>query len=323
MMHAEKVVVLDDAERILVTSPGIDRMRARAEVTVYEGGLADIPDEDLIDVTVLMAVRERSHLGAEALDRLPNLKLILQTGGHAYHLDGAQAARRGITVTLGRRAQGPRSAVPELTFALAIGALRGFREAVPLMSEGEWPTSLGRTLGGKTIGVLGFGRHGRNVARIADAFGMTVKVWARSRSGTEEGVKFVSFDDVISTSDVISIHLRLSNESRGLLGRDELASMKSGSVLVNTSRGAIVDESALIDALKNGPLGGAGLDVFTQEPLAADSELRTLANALITPHIGWTVAEVLREFADIASEQFYDFLDGSLDSAELMHNALR
>lgn len=318
-MSKPSLLILDDKEGLIAASPGLARMREHADVSVLTGSFDQVSAEELERVQVLMAMRERTKLDAAALSRLPALELILQTGGHAYHLDADYASSHGIPVTLGRRAFGPKAAVPELTFALAIDALRMIPQAHVSITKGEWQPFLGRTLRGRTLGILGFGRHGKNVARIAKAFGMDVIAWQRTPESTgEEGVEFVNLDELLSRSDVLSIHLKLSGESRGLLDAGKLALMKPGSVLVNTARGAIVDEVALIEALKNGPLSAAGLDVFAQEPLAADSPLRVLPNVVLTPHIGWTVEEVLTEFADIAADQLEDYLAGKLQRSELL-----
>ena len=314
-----RLLILDDWEGRVAAAPGTDRLRELADVRVLDRPLSAVADEDLRDVRVLLAIRERTRLDAATLDRLPALELLLQTGGHAYHLDAEAARQRGLVVALGRRASGPRAAVPELTFALAIAALRHLPQAQRAMAAGDWPPLTGRTLANRTLGLLGVGRHGTRVAHIAEAFGMRVVAWARpGGTGDDSAIPRVPLDELLSTSDVISIHLRLSDQSRNLLDAARLARVKPGAVLVNTSRGAIVDEPALIDALRDGPLAAAGLDVFAEEPLAADSPLRSLPNVVLTPHIGWTVAEVFDEFAQIASEQFADYLRHQLDPAELL-----
>lgn len=322
MSGRPRLLVLDDWEGRLAQASGTRRLRELADVELLDRPLAEVKDSHLADVRVLMAVRERTRLDAATLDRMPALELILQTGGHAYHLDAEAARERGIVVTLGRRAVGPRAAVPELTFALAISALRRMPQAQRAMNAGDWPALTGRTLAGRRLGLLGTGRHGARVARIAEAFGMDVVAWARPGSpGADSSIPRIDLDELLSTSDVVSIHLRLSEDSHGLLDARALARCKPGAVLVNTSRGAIVDEEALVSALRAGPLAAAGLDVFTTEPLPVDSPLRSLPNVVLTPHIGWTVEEVFDEFAKIASEQLADFLAGSLDSAELLPGA--
>jgi D-3-phosphoglycerate dehydrogenase len=171
------------------------------------------------------------------------------------------------------------------------------------------------------LGLLGMGRHGSRVADIAkNAFSMEVVAWARSGTydTSKNNIPRLPLDELLGTSDVVSIHLRLSPESTDLLNSERLQSMKRGAILINTSRGAIVNEQALIDALKNGPLESAGLDVYTHEPLAADSPLRSLSNVLLTPHIGWTVEEVFEEFAQIASTQLLQYLQGTLPDSELL-----
>jgi phosphoglycerate dehydrogenase-like enzyme len=319
-VSALSVLILDDREGLIGRSPGVERMKQLADVRVLEGSLDQLDEAELADVNVLMAVRERTKLDAATLDRLPSLELILQTGGHAYHLDADYVAEHGVPVGLGRRAFGPKAAVPELTFALAVSALRQIPAAHRSMVAGEWSPFVGRTLGGRTLGILGYGRHGVNVARIAKAYGMKVLVWRRNDDDRpdDDDVDRVSLDDLLASSDVVSIHLKLSDESRGLLDAGRLAQMKDGSVLVNTSRGAIVDEAALVSALQTGPISAAGLDVFENEPLAADSPLRSLPNVVLTPHIGWTVEEVLIEFADIAADQLEQYLAGNLSRAELL-----
>ncbi|MFI7481587.1 NAD(P)-dependent oxidoreductase [Kocuria sp. M1R5S2] len=318
------VLIIDDREGLIGASPGAGRLRDLADVRVVPGSLDELDDAYLSTVQVLMAVRERTPLGADALGRLPSLELLLQTGGHAYHVDGDHLAGRGIPVTLMRRAYGPRAAVPELTFALAVAALRMLPAAHASMVDGQWRSFTGRTLRGRTMGILGYGRHGTNVARLARAYGMDVVVWRRDPAKVvSDGVALADLDTVLEVSDVLSVHLRLSDESRGLLDGPRLQRMKPGSLLINTARGAIVDESALVDALVSGPLSAAGLDVFAQEPLPPGSALRGLPNVVLTPHIGWTVEEVLTEFAEIAADQLEAFLTVGLARDELLDPAVR
>jgi phosphoglycerate dehydrogenase-like enzyme len=181
--------------------------------------------------------------------------------------------------------------------------------------------SMGTSLAGRTLGILGYGRHGKPVARLARAFAMNVIAWDRGASDSRHDCDVVRMplDELLATSDIVSIHLRLSDESRGLMNRDRIGQMKPGSFLINTSRGAIVDEDALADALREKRIAGAGLDVFAAEPLPASSPLRTLPNVLLTPHVGWQVDDVLHEFVAVAADQLGLWLAGRLSSKEVVN----
>ena len=320
-----RLLVLDDEEGKIAGSPGMERLRQLAEVTVLDRPLGDGDLDDLAGVRVLLAIRERTRLDAALLDRLPGLELVLQTGGHAYHVDQEAATGRGIVVALSRRARMASASVPELTFGLMLAALRRIHPMAAELAAGEWPPAMGRTLAGRTLGILGLGRHGRPVARIAAAFGMVVLAWdrdpGREYPDDEPVAERLPLDDLLARSDVVSVHLKLSPESTGLLDRDRLARMRQGAILVNTARGAIVDEPALVEALRSGRLAGAGLDVFATEPLPAGHPLRTAPNVVLTPHIGWKVEEVFAEWAEIAAEQLAAWLDGRLPAAEVLDPA--
>lgn len=320
-----RLLVLDDREGLISAAPGTSAIRELCDVTVLARPLAEVPDAELRDVRFLLAIRERTLLDATTLARFPALELLLQTGGHAYHVDSGDLRRRGIVTALGRRAQVVRAAMPELTFLLASACLRRLGEASRQMASGDWSPLTGRLLAGRRLGILGLGRHGRNVARLGQAYGMDVVAWDRTREdgarGSRpgpDGIPLLQLDELLRTSDVVTVHLRLSDESRTLLDHARLQSMKPRSVLVNTARGAIVDEEALVEALQSGPLAAAGLDVFAEEPLPATSPLRSLPNAVLTPHLGWTVEEVFEEFAAIAAEQVRDYLAGALRREELL-----
>jgi phosphoglycerate dehydrogenase-like enzyme len=320
---APRLLVLDDYEGRVAGAPAMARLRDLAAVTVLDRPLTDDDLAGLADVRVLLAIRERTRLDGALLDRLPRLELVLQTGGHAYHLDEAAATARGIVVALGRRARMPSAAVPELTFGLMIAVLRRIHPLAAELAQGAWPSVVGATLAGRTLGILGLGRHGRPVARIAAAFGMRVLAWDRTGryAAGEPAVERLPLEELLGRSDVVSVHLRLSPESRGLLDGERLARMRPRAVLVNTARGAIVDEDALVAALRSGRLAGAGLDVFATEPLPTASPLRGLPNVVLTPHVGWKVDEVFHEFADIAAAQLGAWLDGRLAPDEVVNPA--
>lgn len=316
------MIVLDDYEGELSTAPGMKRLHQLADVQILDHPIQPDEYDCLKDVQILLALRERTTLDAPFFAACPNLELVLQTGGHAYHIDQAAATRQGIIVALGRRVTKPTVAVPELVFALLLGLVRQIYPLTREMQDGGWPERIGGSLAGRTLGILGYGRLGHPVARLAQAFGMKVVAWDRTGSspGNDEfGVVRLPLDDLLATSDVVSIHLRLSDESRGLLDREKLWQMKPGALLINTSRGAIVDEPALIEALREGRLAGAGLDVFSTEPLPPSSELRSLPNVLLTPHAGWKVRDVLQEFVEIAAQQLDAWLHTGLSKKEVLN----
>jgi phosphoglycerate dehydrogenase-like enzyme len=317
-----RLLVLDDVEGRIAGAPAMDRLRELAEVTVLDRPLADADPDDLTGVRVLLAIRERTRLDAALLERLPDLELVLQTGGHAYHVDREAATGRGIVVALSRRATMASASVPELTFGLLLAVLRRIHPLASQMAGGAWPAAMGGTLAGRTLGILGLGRHGRPVARIAAAFGMLVLAWdrdpGREYPDDEPVAERLPLDDLLERSDVVSVHLKLSPASTGLLDAERLARLRPGAILVNTARGAIVDEQALVEALRSGRLAGAGLDVFATEPLPAGHPLRTAPNVVLTPHIGWKVEEVFTEWAEVAAEQLAAWLDGRLPAAEVL-----
>jgi D-3-phosphoglycerate dehydrogenase len=315
------LLVLDDWESRIQGSSCWKRFEGSVEIKFLKRLLTDLPDAELEKVKYLMAIRERTTLDDEVFERMPHLQLILQTGGHAYHIDVAAAQRRKIVIALGRRVKAPLIAVPELTFALILGLMHKVYQGDEQVKKGGWPLLTGRTLSGRRLGILGLGRHGSRVAHIAStAFNMEVVAWDRTgnNNGSNTGLNRLPLDELLATSDVVSIHLRLSTESTGLIDQERLAKMKPDAILINTSRGAIIDEPALAAALSSGRLAGAGLDVFVHEPLPADSPLKNLDNVILTPHIGWTVEEVFEEFAQIACTQLIQYLEGTLAKTELL-----
>jgi phosphoglycerate dehydrogenase-like enzyme len=316
------MMVLDDYEGELAKAPAMLRLQQLADVQVLH---RPIRPEDLYllgNCQILLALRERTRLDAAFFDACPNLELVLQTGGHAYHIDQSAASRHGVVIALGRRVTRPTVVIPELVFALMLDLIRQIHPLTTEMREGGWPALIGGSLAGRTLGILGYGRLGHPVARLAEAFGMKVIAWDRTGSvpaRDEFGVERLPLDDVLATADVVTIHLRLSDESRGLLNRETLWRMKPRAILINTARGAIVDEPALIEALRENRLAGAGLDVFSVEPLPPASELRKLPNVLLTPHVGWKVRDVLHEFVEIAADQLEAWLTTGLSKSEVLN----
>jgi len=317
-----RLLVLDDYEGELANAPAMTRLRQLVDVTILDHPLTPDSYHQLADYDILLTLRERTRMDATFFDFCTNVQLVLQTGGHAYHLDANAATEKGIVVALGRGATQPVVVVPELVFGLMIGLVRRIHTLTTDMKNGEWSDFIGGSLAGRTLGILGYGRHGKPVARLADAFNMKVIAWDRKGTSPridEYGVESYDLDTLLAMSDIVSIHLKLSDESRGLMNHENLQKMKHGAILINTSRGAIVDESALVNALREKHLSGAGLDVFEVEPLPASSPLRTLPNVLLTPHIGWKVNTVLHEFVSIAANQLEAWLNHQLPTSQILN----
>jgi phosphoglycerate dehydrogenase-like enzyme len=316
------MVVLDDYEGELAAAPAMSRLRRLADVRILDRPIRPEDGPVLRGCQILMALRERTRLDSAFFEACPNLELVLQTGGHAYHIDQAAASQHGTVIALGRRVSRPAVVIPELVFALMLGLVRQIYPLTSAMQAGGWPARIGGSLAGRTLGILGYGRLGHPVARLAEAFGMKVVAWDRRGLGAgndEFGVERLPLDELLAVSDVVSIHLRLSDESRGLMNRERLWKMKPGAILINTARGAIIDEPALIDALREQRLAGAGLDVFCSEPLPETSELRSLPNVILTPHVGWKVRDVLHEFVEIAADQLEAWLTAGLPRSEALN----
>jgi phosphoglycerate dehydrogenase-like enzyme len=305
------IVILDDWQRALSTRPDVARLRERADVRVYHDH-ADSPDElarRLEGAVAVMLVRERTAFTAATFARAPDLRLIVQTGGGAAHIDRAAAEAHGVQVVF---TGGPDYPVVELTIGLMIGLLRRIPWSDRQLHAGEWPLFVGDDCHGKTLGILGFGRIGSGTGRVAQALGMQVVAWGptlTAERATAGGATLLPLDDVLRAADVLSIHLRLSAESTGLLSRERLALLRPTSYLINTARGAVVDEGALVEMLESGRLAGAALDVFHEEPLPADHPLRRLDSVVLTPHVGWPAASNYAHWGRRGVEQALAFLD--------------
>jgi D-3-phosphoglycerate dehydrogenase / 2-oxoglutarate reductase len=305
------VVILDDWQHALDTQPDVARLRERADLRVYDDQ-ADTPDElarRLDGAVALVAIRERTTFDEAAFARAPSLRLFVQTGGGLAHVDRAAAERHGVRITT---TGGPDYPVVELTIGLMIDLLRRISWSDRQLHAGGWPMFVGQDCHGKTLGILGFGRIGSGVGRVAQALGMRVVAWGptlTAERATAGGATFLPLDDVLRESDVVSIHLRLSPESRGLIRRERLALLRPSAYLINTARGPIVDEAALVEMLRDGRLAGAGLDVFGEEPLPPDHPLRQLDNVVLTPHVGWPAAGNYAHWGRRAVEDILAFLD--------------
>jgi phosphoglycerate dehydrogenase-like enzyme len=284
-----RIAVLDDYQQVAHSYADWDSLGA--EITFFDRHLGEADDvvAALEPFDVLVAMRERTAFPAEVLERLPNLRLLVTTGPGNAAIDVAAAQERGVTVS-GTGGVSPSTPTVELTWGLIHALTRSVVAEDRAMRAGGWQHTVGMDLHRRRLGVIGLGGLGRPVATIGLAFGMDVVAWSEHLDPDDAraaGVTPVSKDELLETSDVVTIHLKLSERSTGLIGRDELARMKPTALLVNTSRGPIVDEDALLEALHAGTIGGAGLDVFATEPLPADDPLRSAPRTVITPHLGY------------------------------------
>lgn len=309
-----RVAILDDFEKLADTVPAYAKLKERAEVTLLRKRLDS--SENIVgalkEYDALLLMRERTSFSDKEYSRLPNLKFISQTGRTTKHLDITNATRHGIAIA-GTPADNGMSTM-ELTIALILALLRKIPQVNSRMREEVWPAIAGNTLAGKTVGVFGFGRIGKEVARIMKAFCDT-RVLAYSRTLTPEraaevGAESSSFETLLKESDIITIHIQSNAETRGIIGEKAFMMMKPGVLLVNTARGPIVSEPAMIKALESGKLGGVGLDVYDVEPLPMDHPLRRFDNAILMSHRGYATVEILTERYEQAIKNLLDFIDG-------------
>lgn len=311
-----RLAVLDDYQHVAMQSADWSVLDDRAEVVVFHDHLFDHDAlvERLTAFDAVCVMRERTPMTAALIAALPRLKLIASTGRVNASVDLDAAARHGVEVVHTDYSSTP---TIEFTWAAILGLARNIAVEAASVRTGQWQVGLGTELRGKTLGILGLGRIGAEVARIAQAFGMQVIAWSENlttEAASAIGVRRVTKDELLAQSDFLSIHTRLSDRTLGLIGAAELAAMKPTARLINSSRGPIVDEKALIDALSHGRLAGAAVDVFEVEPLAADHPFRTLPHVLVTPHIGYVTAEMYRTFYGDSVNNVVAWLDKDVRS---------
>jgi phosphoglycerate dehydrogenase-like enzyme len=302
--------VLDDYQGVALDSGPWAQLDA--EVVALRAHLTgDALVDALAGSDVVVAMRERTAFDAALLDRLPDLRLLVTTGmkNAAIDLDAARA--RGVTVSGTRSRQ---EAPAELTWALVLAVTRNLVFEDAAVRAGGWQSTIGPELSGRTLGVLGLGRLGGRVAGYGRAFGMKVLGWSANLDpghARELGVEPVALDDLLRRSDVVTVHLQLSDRTRGLLGARELELIGPGGYLVNTSRGPIVDETALVAALHAGTIAGAGLDVYDVEPLPVEHPLRSAPRTVLAPHIGYVSTDTYRTFFADAVEDVAAWVAGT------------
>ncbi len=307
-----KLAILDDYQGVALEMADWSILPSDIEITVFRDTLADLDAvaERLAPFEILAAMRERTPFPRPLFEKLPNLKLLVTTGMRNGAIDMKAAADHGVTVC---GTAGNTESTVEMIWALIQAVVRRLPQQDKAAREGKWQTGVGWTLAGRTIGLVGLGRLGARTAAIANFFNMRVISWSENLTAEralECGAELVSRAELFSQSDVVSIHLLLSRRTRGLITADDLALMKPDAYLVNTSRGPIIDEKALIDFLRAGRIGGAALDVFDQEPLPKDHPFLGLDNTIISPHMAYVTEENLAAFYLETVEDITAWLNG-------------
>jgi phosphoglycerate dehydrogenase-like enzyme len=314
-----KVAILDDYTNRALSLVDWAGLPAGTDIAVFDRHLSAADAANVLaPYDVLCTLRERMALPRSLIERLPNLKLITIVGMGLANLDMQAATEHGVVVCHSdfRRPAfaGIANATPELAWGLLIATVRHITHEDRRLRDGGWQSSLGMILAGRTLGLLGLGRIGKRMAEYGKVFGMPVIAWSQNltaEAAEAVGVRRVEKDELFALSDVLSIHVQLSERTRGLVMARELALMKPGAYLINTSRGPIVDEAALIAALDGGRLAGAGLDVFDAEPLPADHPFRRMDSVTLTPHLGYNTAETLAAFWGDIPEAIAAFAAGA------------
>ncbi len=327
-----RIAVLDDWQGIARSSTDWSPLMGRAEVVFLEDAFKDEDDaqEKLADFEIVLSMRERTPLPTSLINRLPKLRMLGITGSFNRSLDAAACAAHGVVVCNTVGSDAVEAATAELALGLLLAAARAIPAADANMRAGRFQEGLpvGISLAGKTIGIIGLGHLGSQMARYCLALRMNVLAWSQNLTAEKAqaaGTTLVPKAELLSRSDAVSIHMVLSPRSRGLIGASDLALMKPGAILINTSRGPIVDEAALVDAVQGGSIIAA-LDVYDREPLPANHPLRNTHNTVLTPHLGYGVRETWTEFYGQSVENALAFLDGKpirVTNPEVLHNAMK
>lgn len=309
-----KIAILDDYQNVALSLADWASLGTDASITVFDRNLSseDEAAAELAKFDVLVLMRERMAMPASLIARLPSLKLIVVTGGRTRTIDMDAATDRGITICHTHPGESP-MATPELAFGLILSVARSIPQEHAGVREGRWQETIGMSIGDKTLGLIGLGKLGSRMVPIAKAFGMDVIAWSQNLTDEHAeslGVRRVDKATLFREADIVSLHLILSERSKGIVGAADLALMKPGAALINTSRGGLVDEAALIEALTEGRIR-AGLDVYNDEPLPEDHPLRRVPNAVTTPHLGYVTAGAYAAFYRDAVEDIAAWRAGS------------
>jgi phosphoglycerate dehydrogenase-like enzyme len=293
-----KIAVLDDYQQVAFKFADWSAIKAKAEIKVFTDHIADEKTvvERLLPFNVVCVMRERTPLNRNILSQLPNLKLIVTTGMRNASIDIKAVEEFGITLKYTGYLE---SGAPEMTWALIMGIARHIPQESNNFKSGGWQTTIGGDFKGKTMGILGMGRVGSKIAAYAKAFDMNVIAWSpnlTAEKATESGAQLVSKEELFKQADFVSVHMVLSDRSRGIVGKEDLSLMKPTAYFINTSRGPLVDEIALIEILQQHKIAGAAIDVFNTEPLPVDHPFRKLDNLLATSHVGYVTENTYKLF---------------------------
>ena len=310
-MKKIKVAILDDYQNVTHQFANWETLSDKIELKVFNEYIGNDPylSEKLFDYDVLCLMRERTPLPEELINKLPNLKLVITSGMWNASVDEEALKKRKI-IFCGTDTKIHSTA--ELTWALIMNSWRGLQTEIQNMRDGKWQTTIGRGLKGNTLGIFGLGKQGRQVANYAKAFGMRVIAWSHNLNKEDcniLNIEYVNDEDLFKLSDILTVHTRLSERTKGYIDINKLKLMKRNSILVNTSRGPIVNENDLINALNNSIISFAALDVYDQEPLPKNHILRKTKNTILTPHIGY-----------VSSEAYENFFNGYLSAIEAFLN---
>ena len=305
-----KVAVIDDYQNVFQQIIDTEKYKDKFDFKVFNEPFVDEKEAaiELEDFEALFIMRERTPITKTLIEKLPKLKYIMTSGMRNQAIDLETTNKKNIIVCGTEINSNPAA---EVTWALILGLYRNMKQEIDNMFQGYWQTTIGFELKGKMLGLIGLGKIGTQVAKVAKAFGMEVCAWSENLNlshANEIGVLPMSKEDLLKNSDIISIHVVLGERYKNLITKKELGMMKKTALLINTSRGPIINENDLVESLKDEKIAGAGLDVFDKEPLAQDHKLRFLPNALILPHLGYVTAENYTKFY----EQMIENLEGCL-----------
>ena len=310
-----RIAILDDYNHVALKMADWSGLQKTCQVDVIDRALG-VPEEAakvLAPYDVLCHLRERTAMPRALIEQLPNLKMMAITGHDHRTMDMAAVKERGIIVSSSAPRPGGSQGTPELTFGLMLACIRHIAFEDARMRQGHWQSTIGFSLAGRTLGIVGLGKIGQRVAGIAKAFGMNVIAWSPNLTderAAKADVKRVEKADLFTQSDIVSLHMVLGDRTRGIVGTAEFAAMKPTASIINTSRGPLIDEAALQDALVNKRIASAGIDVYWSEPLAPDHWIRFQPNTVITPHLGYVVEESFRAFYEDTVENITAWLAG-------------